>query len=156
MKTDSQLQNAHSIAVSFLVYILLGGCSAVQSDNPGKTAGAPTNKLNLNLDDSLPLFCRDSMHIFQPFQRTNLGRLRESFIRQFGWNSKFIPSSQSLGVLLFSVEGNSSAKESIKFDIEPHDNGVALLHMHVRLDGITEDLSGSEMCWKVFDIVNIK
>ena len=108
-----------------------------------------------DIDGSVPLFCRDSTNKFQPIQRTNYDRLAESFVRQFGWQHSLHSTSSTLGYLVFSQTGDKTAPETISYDVQPYDGGIALLHMHVRLQGKHEDLSGTEMCWRTFAIVNV-
>jgi uncharacterized membrane protein YccF (DUF307 family) len=106
------------------------------------------------IDGSVPMFCRDDKDVYQPIARTNYSRLKNGFARQFGYQSSLVSTSDTLGVLTFSSDGTIQAPEKIFFDVEPHNGGIALLHMHARLVGISEDLSGTEMCWKVFSIIN--
>lgn len=122
--------------------LLCAGGQAYSADSP------------LWLADTASLFCRDSTGVYQPFVRTNFARLKQEFIRQFGWRSMLRATSSSLGLLQFSQNGQSGDPETITYDIEPHDGGMSLLHMHVRLRGVTEDLSGNKMCWRTFAIVN--
>ena len=57
---------------------------------------------------------------------------------------------------MFSQTGAKTAAETIIYDIQPYNSGIALLHMHVRLKGKQEDLSGTEMCFRTFGIVNVE
>ncbi len=109
-----------------------------------------------NIDGSVPMFCRDSTGVFQPFARTNYDRLSKAFVRQFGWQHSLHSTSPTLGYLVFSQTGARSASETITYDIQPHGGGIALLHMHVRLKGKIEDLSGTDMCWRTFGIVSVQ
>lgn len=107
------------------------------------------------IDGSVPMFCRDTKGTFQPFVRTNYARLSESFTRQFGWQHKLYSVSSTLGSLVFSETGDKSESETIAYDVEPYNGGIALLHMHTHLKGKVENLSGTEMCWRTFAIVNV-
>jgi hypothetical protein len=109
-----------------------------------------------NIDDSVPIFCRDGTGAFQPFVRTNYDRLSESFTRQFGWQHSLRSVSPTLGYLVFSETGERTAPETIIYDVQPYSGGIALLHMHVRLKGKKENLSGTEMCFRTFAIVNVR
>jgi hypothetical protein len=101
--------------------------------------------------DDVPLYCRDSTGTVQPLLRTNYARLRASFVRQFGWHdAALLATTPSLGTLTFSQDD-----ERIFYDVEVYNGGIALLHMHVRLGGLSQNLSGTEMCWKTFAIVNV-
>lgn len=120
------------------------------------TACAANAQTKQNIDGSALLFCLDSTGVYQPFQRTNYKRLQDSFVRQFGWGHSLVSTSNSLGLLEFAPERQIKSNERIVYDVEPYNGGIALLHMHVRLQGINEDLSGNEMCFRTFGLVNIK
>jgi hypothetical protein len=117
-----------------------------------------------NLDPSLHLFCRDDKRVFQPlyqgvsqlgtFKQTSLGALYEGMTRHFGWTGSLHSTSDTIGYLVFSQTGTRAAKETIIWAVEPHADGVALLHMHVRTDGAKDDLSGTKMCGVTWTIVN--
>jgi hypothetical protein len=109
-----------------------------------------------DIDGSVPMFCRDSTNVAQPFERTNYSRLTSAFVRQFGWEHSLQQTSETLGVLIFSNTGDTTAPEFIGYDVQPNNGGIELLHMHVRLQGKREDLSGNDMCWRTFGIVNTK
>jgi hypothetical protein len=107
-----------------------------------------------HIDGSVPMLCRDSTGTDQPLVRTDYSRLQEEFVRVFGWRSSLHSTSESLGYLVFSVNGQPNAPEKIVYDVEPKNGEILLLHMHVRLKGITKDLSGTEMCGETWSIVN--
>lgn len=109
-----------------------------------------------HIDSSVPIFCKDSKQVYQPIQRTSYKRLQQAFVKQFGYRHSLKSTSASAGVLVFSAHPKTNAGEKIYYDVEPHNGGIALLHLHVRLNSISEDLSGNDMCWKTFSIVNIK
>lgn len=108
----------------------------------------------LNVAGSVPLFCLDDGGVYQPFERTNLDRLKSSFDRQFGWQGTLYATSKSKGYLVFSQSGETNSTERILYDVAVRNEGIALIKMHVRLTGKVEDLSGSSMCWQTFAIVN--
>ena len=108
-----------------------------------------------NIDGAIPIFCRDNSGIFQPFDRTDLNRLTQSYVRQFGWKHSLHSTSTTLGYLVFSDTGEKTKPETIIYDVEPHAGGIALLHMHVNIGGKKEILSGTAMCWRTFSIVNV-
>ena len=110
----------------------------------------------LQVAGSVPLFCRDASGTFQPFQRTDFGRLQESFQRQFGWKHTLRSTSSRMGVLEFGTDEGVTPRERIYYDVQVHNGGIALLHMHVRLHGKVEDLTGTKMCWQTFSIVNVQ
>ena len=112
--------------------------------------------MSQDIADSVPMYCRDSTAKFQPIVRTDYGKLKEEFIRQFGYRSSLYSTSATLGALIFSVDGSPKKIERIYYGVMPYNDGIALLHMHVRLNGVTEDLSGTEMCWRTFSIINVK
>ncbi len=132
----------HLFIVLILGLLTLSSQSAVEAETTQNISGA------------VPMFCRDSTGTDQPFVRTDYARLQDSFVRQFGWRSSLRSVSQTLGVLVFSPDGSVRAPEKIYYDVEPYNGGILLLHMHVRLKGVTENLSGTEMCGRTFVIVN--
>lgn len=107
-----------------------------------------------HIDGSVPMFCRDSTGVFQPFQRADFSRLQEGFQRQFGWTHSLRSTSGRMGVLTFAADPRGRGGERITYDVTPYNGGIALLHMHVRLRGVTEDVSGTSMCGRTFGIVN--
>ena len=109
-----------------------------------------------NIDGAVPVFCRDSTGTYQPMQRTTYARLQEGFVSQFGWRHLLQSTSNSAGVLGFAPDPETKSRERIYYDVEPYSGGIALLHMHVRLRGKAEDLSGTPMCMRTFGIVNIR
>lgn len=110
----------------------------------------------MQIASSVPVFCRDASGTFQPFQRTDYGRLQESFRRQFGWRHTLRGTSARMGVLEFGTDEGIQPRERIYYDVQPYNGGIALLHMHVRMSGKVEDLTGSKMCWQTFAIVNVE
>lgn len=108
------------------------------------------------INGDVPVFCLDSTGTYQPLLRTNYARLQESFVRQLGWRHLLQSTSNTIGVLTFAPEKSIRSHERISYDVEPFEGGIALLHMHVRLRGKAEDLSGTEMCGQTFIIVNGK
>ena len=110
----------------------------------------------MQIDSSVPIFCRDASGTFQPFQRTDYGRLQESFKRQFGWGHTLRGTSPTMGVLEFGTDEGVRPRERIYYNIQPYNGGIALLHMHVRINGKVEDLTGSKMCLQTFGIVNVQ
>lgn len=106
--------------------------------------------------DTVPMFCRGDGGDYQPFVRTDFQRFAEAFTRQFGWKHTLHRTSPTIGYLEFSESGDPDKTEEIAYDIEPHDGGLAVLHMHIHLDGKTELISGNKMCWQTFGIVNGK
>lgn len=120
------------------------------------TIAQETKTEELDISDEVPIFCRDDTQTFQPLVRTNYGRLKQSFSRQFGWQSSLTATSGSLGRLIFSETGRREAAETIIYDVQPHEGGIALLHMHVSLDGKSENPSGTEMCGVTWGIVNVQ
>ena len=107
----------------------------------------------MQIDSSVPIFCRDASGAFQPFQRTDYGRLQESFKRQFGWSHTLRGTSPTMGMLEFGTDVGVRPRERIYYDIEPY---MAALHMHVPINGKVEDLTGSKMCWQTFGILNVR
>lgn len=110
----------------------------------------------MQIDSSVPTFCRDASGAFQPFQRTDYGRLQNSFKRQFGWGHMLRGTSSRMGTLEFGTDEGVRPRERIYYDVQPYNGGIALLHMHVRMNGKVEDLTASKMCWQTFAIVNVQ
>jgi hypothetical protein len=108
----------------------------------------------MDIDPGVPMFCRDSSGEYQPFVRTNLGRMKESFRQQLGFGSTLVARSPSTGTLTF--RGGEKNAERITYTVEVHEGGIALVDMKVRLSGASEDLTGSKMCWQTWSIVNVK
>jgi hypothetical protein len=133
-----------SLVVFLIPALIMGSPVGIAEETTQKIAGAA------------PLFCRDSTGVHQPVVRTDYSRLQEGFIRQFGWRSSLRSTSSTMGYLLFSQNGQPNDLETIVYDVEPHNGGISLLHMHVRMKGVTEDLSGNDMCWKTFAIINVR
>lgn len=106
---------------------------------------------NVPLPPGLPLYCVDSTAAYQPIKRTSLGGLQSAFARRLGFMGSLKQSSSTSGSLTFS-KGNP-AFDSVVYDVEPHDTGVALLSMRVRNRGKLTAFFGNEMCWKTFDII---
>lgn len=117
---------------------------------------ATTRAQPMQIASSVPVFCRDASGTYQPFLRTDYGRLQESFQRQFGWGHTLRGTSARMGVLEFGTDEGVRPRERIYYDVQPYDGGIALLHMHVRMSGKVEDLTGSRMCWQTFAIVNVE
>lgn len=115
-----------------------------------------TRAQTMEVASSVPTFCRDASGTFQPLQRTDYGRLQESFQRQFGWRHTLHGTSPSMGVLEFGTDEGARPRERIYYDVQPYNGGIALLHMHIRMRGKVEDLTGSKMCWQTFAIVNVQ
>lgn len=97
------------------------------------------------VSDATELFCLDSTGVHQPFNRTDVGRLRSAF-------TKYMELKPSVGTDSTFVFSDGS--QTVTYKVEPHDSGVSLLSMEVRLDGVKEDVAGNDMCWKTFNIVN--
>lgn len=116
----------------------------------GKASSQP-----FDLPSDVSIFCRDGSGKFQPMLRTDYSRLQNSFIRQFGWRHTLNRLSDTLGVLDFSEDDAGANREHIYYDVQGYQGGIALLHMHVRLRGKRENVSGNEMCWRTFAIVNV-
>ena len=135
-----------------LILAILCGSASLQSADAAPRQEIPAQ--TQHIDGTVPIFCRDSDDVYQPIVRTNYARLQNSYLRQFGWESSLTTTSNRLGRLVFSSNGTEEAAETISYIVEPHAGGIALLHMKVRLDGVSEDLSGSEMCWKTWGIIN--
>lgn len=114
-------------------------------------AGAATRQ---NIDGAVPMFCLDDHDTYQPLVRTDYARVRQAYTREFGWEHGLFSTTPTLGRLVFSQNGKTTDPETITYDVEPHDGGIALLHMHVRLGSTREDLSVTAMCWRTFGIVN--
>lgn len=112
------------------------------------------SQTNQNISGSVPIYCLDSTGNYQPMQRTNYSKLQKAFVTQFGFKHSLQSTGDSTGELNFSSSGKHSAAERFFYDVRPYDDGIALLHMHVRLKGVSDDLSGTEMCWRTFSIVN--
>lgn len=108
----------------------------------------------LSISDTVPIYCRDDSGEYQPFVRTNYGRLKLAFERQFGFEHTLQSTSPTQGRMYF--RGGKQDSEVIYYVVEVHRNGIALLHMRVLLEGATENLTGTEMCWRTFGIVNLK
>ena len=120
------------------------------------TLAAPsTTAQTIEVASSVPIFCRDASGTFQPFQRTDYGRLQESFQRQFGWGHALHGTSPRMGVLEFGTDEGAWPRERIYYDVQVYNGGIALLHMHVRMRGKVEDITGSKMCGQTFAIVNV-
>jgi hypothetical protein len=94
-----------------------------------------------------PVFCLTSEHVYQPLVRTTFARLWNDFHRKLGLIGRIQGSR-----LVF--RGGRRNAETITYSIEPHQGGIALLNMRVRLYHSSEDHSGTEMCMHTFIIVN--
>lgn len=140
--------------LAHLIRRIAAACLAFSAALP--TASAQPRGAALDVNGSVPLFCRDSSNTFQPFVGTNYGRLQEAFIRQFGWRHELRSISPSVGVLTFSADHRNPNAERIYYDVQVYNGGIALLHMHVRLRGTREDLTASRMCFQTFGIVNVQ
>ena len=65
-------------------------------------------------------------------------------------------TSLRMGILEFGTDEGVRPRERIYYDVQPYNGGIALLHMHVRMNGKVEDLTASKMCWQTFAIVNVE
>jgi hypothetical protein len=146
-------------AIALLTFCL-GACSpdegVAKSFEDSAAIGQSTSAAELDISDAVPVYCLDDTQTFQPLVRTNYGRLKQSFVRQFGWNSSLIATSESLGRLTFSETGLADARERIGYDVLPHNGGIALLRMDVSLEGVSEISSGTKMCGTTWGIVNVQ
>lgn len=162
LAVDGARYGPYSLAGSTKMIAELNNCLRYAISRSRKEAPdpAPRSETVISLPDNTPIYCRDSTQQFQPMLRTSYSDIVNSFVRQFGWQASLTMTSPTLGILLFASGEASNDGERIYYDVEPHEGplgpGLGLLHMHVRLDGIHEDLSANEMCWKTFDIVNIR
>lgn len=108
----------------------------------------------MDISPAVPMFCRDDSGRYQPIMRTNLGRVRDAFKRQFNFTGSLVKRSASTGVLEF--RGGENNAETITFHVTVHQGGIALLDMKTRLGGVSENLIGSKMCWQTWSIVNVR
>lgn len=162
LAVDGAHYGPYSLAGSTKMIAALNNCLRYALSRSKMEATDPTPRSDnlLSLPDNTPIYCRDSTQEFQPMLRTSYSDLVNSFVRQFGWQASLTMTSPTLGILLFASGEASNGGERIYYDVEPHEGplgpGLGLLHMHVRFDGIKEDLSANEMCWKTFGIVNTR
>lgn len=149
----------HALWLGLFISQLSIGCSQASEpaadDSPTSPSVTSSPLETLDVSESVPIFCRDDTGTFQPLVRTNYGRLKESFLRQFSWIGSLSESTSTIGYLVFSQDGTSEAPETITYVVQPYDGGIALLHMRVRLEGLSEDLSGTSACSMTFGIINV-
>ena len=107
----------------------------------------------VDIDPTVPMYCRDSSGNYQPIVRTSLGRLQSAFKQQFNFTSSLVTRTPSTGTLTF--RGGKNA-ETIIYTVEVHQGGIALLEMKTRLGGASENLTGSKMCWQTWSIINVR
>lgn len=107
----------------------------------------------LSISRSVPIFCRDSRGTLQPIVRTTYGRLQDAFRQQFNFTSSLTANSPGTGTLTF--RGGQNNSETISYSVSVHNGGIALLNMRTRLAGTSENLTGNQMCWQTFSIVNV-
>lgn len=55
---------------------------------------------------------------------------------------------------MLTFRGGKANAETITYVVGAYQDGVTLFAMHVRLNGVRENLSGTDMCWRTFSIVN--
>jgi len=125
-------------------FILAALLSAIAPQSPA--AAGPPRSLGLPSPNT-PVFCLDSGHVYQPLVRTSFARLWNGFQVKLGLNGR-IRGSQ----LIF--RGGRRNTETITYAIVPHEGGIALLNMHVRLYHLSEDRTGTDMCLRTFSIIN--
>lgn len=111
----------------------------------------------ITLPSNAGIYCRASSGETQPVQRTDYGRLTAAFQREFRFRASLAPTSEAEGVLVF--RGGRNNAETISYTVKPYDagdgrQGIELQSMRVRLAGARETLSGDDMCWRTFGIVN--
>jgi hypothetical protein len=80
----------------------------------------PKPETPLAIADDAPLFCFDDPD-YQPFQRTNYGRLKNAFATSFAWGSAIEPLPKSDNYLLVFTKDGS---EYIAYEVEKHADGV--------------------------------
>jgi hypothetical protein len=105
---------------------------------------------------NVPIYCLDKVGVYQPVVRTDYARLQAAFRRQFNFTPTLTQRGPTSGSLVF--RGGAKGAETITYAVVPHagarGTGVALVSMQVRLRGVSQNLSGDEMCWHTFGIVN--
>jgi hypothetical protein len=125
-------------------FVLAGLLSALIAHSPADAS--PPRSLGLPPADT-PVFCLDSQHVYQPLVRTSFARLWNGFQVKLGLIGR-VRGSQ----LIF--RGGIRNAETITYAIERHQGGIALLNMRVRLDHLSEDRTGTDMCLRTFSIIN--
>jgi len=113
---------------------------------PAPAVADPPSGLGLPSPEA-PVFCLDSAHVYQPLVRTPFARLRNNFRVKLGLIGR-IRGSQ----LIF--RGGRRNAETITYTITPHEGGIALQSMRVRLYHLSEDHTGTDMCLHTFMIIN--
>lgn len=126
---------------SLVLAILLGA-----GIGPSPAAADPPSSLGLPPPQT-PVFCLDSDHVYQPLVRTTFARLWNDFQAKLGLIGRIQGSR-----LIF--RGGRRNAETITYSIEPHQGGIALLNMRVRLYHLSEDRAGTDMCLRTFVIIN--
>ncbi|QDZ06388.1 hypothetical protein FPZ24_01955 [Sphingomonas panacisoli] len=111
-----------------------------------------TAAAGVTLPAETPLLCLDGTGTYQPVQRTNYGAFKQALRRQFGFTATLTVSDDTNGRLVF--RGGVRGAETITYAVEAKDGGIALTAMHVRLKGTSEDLTGNNMCWRTWSIIN--
>lgn len=112
---------------------------------------APTSVAADTLDPGLPLFCLDSTNKFEPFVNADYGALLTAMREQFRFKGTLNEATPTDGTLVF--HGGEGGRETISYKLSTYDDGLALLSMHVRLKGVTEDLKGNDMCFRTMSLL---
>lgn len=96
----------------------------------------------------------EAQGVFQPIQRADYGSFKHAFREQFNFDAKLARTSPKTGFLTF--RGGVRGREYISYAVRPYGQAVAILSVKVRLQGKSEDLRGTEMCWRTYSILTFR
>lgn len=84
----------------------------------------------------------------------DFGALEAAMLQRFGFAGSIGITGERTGVLTF--RGGTRGRETVTYDIRREDDGIALVGMHIGLNGVSQDLRGDKMCWRTFAIINAR
>ena len=84
----------------------------------------------------------------------DLGALATAMIKRLSLLGSIGVTGERTGLLTFY--GPVHTNDAITYNIRREEDGIALVSMRVRLEGVSEDLRGDSMCWRTFAIINVR